>query len=126
MTGGIDGGRHRGPGLLQGLSGKVLVMTILFVMLGEILIFLPSIANFRIQWLKGRIAQAEIAALAAEAAPDRILSADLRTEILKGAGVLVVSLPSPRSCWASAARPRPLIGISTCRTTAAPRSPACR
>jgi signal transduction histidine kinase len=74
------------------LSGKVLVMTILFVMLGEILIFLPSIANFRIQWLKGRIAQAEIAALAAEAAPDRILSADLRTEILKGAGVLVVSL----------------------------------
>jgi len=92
MTGGIDSGRHRGTGLLQGLSGKVLVMTILFVMLGEILIFLPSIANFRIQWLKGRIAQAEIAALAAEAAPDRILSADLRTEILKGAGVLVVSL----------------------------------
>ncbi len=67
-------------------------MTIVFVMLGEVLIFLPSIANFRIQWLKGRIAQAEIAALAAEAAPDRILSSDLRTEILKGAGVLVVSL----------------------------------
>ena len=92
MTGKGDVDRHKAPGLLQGLSGKVLVMTILFVMLGEILIFLPSIANFRIQWLKGRIAQAEIAALAAEAAPDRILSADLRTEILKGAGVLVVSL----------------------------------
>jgi len=92
MTGGTDTGRREGPGLLQGLSGKVLVMTILFVMLGEVLIFLPSIANYRIQWLKGRIAQAEIAALAAEAAPDRILSPDLRTEILKGAGVLVVSL----------------------------------
>lgn len=61
-------------------------------MLGEVLIFLPSIANYRIQWLKGRVAQAEIAALAAEAAPDRILSSDLRTEILKGAGVMVVSL----------------------------------
>lgn len=92
MTGSTDSGRREGPGPFQGLSGKVLVMTILFVMLGEILIFLPSIANFRIQWLKGRIAQAEIAALAAEAAPDRILSHDLRTEILKGAGVLVVSL----------------------------------
>ena len=92
MTSKSDVDRHKAPGLFQGLSGKVLVMTILFVMLGEILIFLPSIANFRIQWLKGRIAQAEIAALAAEAAPDRILSADLRTEILKGAGVLVVSL----------------------------------
>ena len=63
-----------------------------FVMLGEVLIFLPSIANFRIQWLKGRIAQAETATLAAEAAPDRILSNDLRSEILKGAGVIVVSI----------------------------------
>ena len=47
---------------LNGLSGKVLILTVTFVMLGEILIFLPSIANFRIQWMKTRIAQAEIAA----------------------------------------------------------------
>ena len=80
------------PGFFQSLSGKVLVLTIVFVMLGEVLIFLPSIANFRIQWLKGRVAQAEIAALAVEAAPNQILSSDLRSEILKGAGVLVVSL----------------------------------
>lgn len=92
MTTDSKAARRDGPGPLRGLSGKVLVMTVIFVMLGEVLIFLPSIANFRIQWLKGRIAQAEIAALAAEAAPDRILSSDLRTEILKGAGVLVVSL----------------------------------
>jgi signal transduction histidine kinase len=78
--------------LKRGLSGRVLLLTILFVMLGEVLIFLPSIANFRIQWMKSRIAQAEIAALAAEAAPDQILDADLRTEILKGAGVTAVSL----------------------------------
>src|SRR6185295_6751045 len=78
--------------VLRGLSGKLLLLTILFVMLGEILIFLPSIANFRITWLKGRIAQAEIAALAVEAAPDRMVSGDLRSEILMGAGVLVVSL----------------------------------
>ena len=85
------------PGILRGLSGKVLLLTIIFVMLGEVLIFLPSIANFRIQWLKGRIAQAEIAALAAEAAPDQILSSDLRSEILMGAGVLVVSLQKGES-----------------------------
>jgi signal transduction histidine kinase len=80
------------PGLLTGLSGKVLLLTIGFVMLGEVLIFLPSIANFRIQWLKTRISQAEVAALAAEAAPNQILSSDLKSEILNGAGVLVVSL----------------------------------
>src|SRR5438552_951818 len=76
---------------LRGLSGKLLLLTILFVMVGEVLIFFPSIANFRITWLKGRIAQAEIAALAVEAAPDRMLSGDLKSELLKGAGVLVVS-----------------------------------
>ena len=84
--------RAEGPKLFRGLSAKLLALTIAFVLLGEVLIFLPSIANFRIQWLKGRVAQAEIAALAAEAAPDRLLSDDLRSEILKGAGVLVVSL----------------------------------
>ena len=83
---------NRIPGLHQGLSGKLLLLTLLFVMVGEILIFLPSIANFRLNWLKNRIAQAEIAALAVEAAPDKMLSEDLKTEILAGAGVLVVSL----------------------------------
>jgi signal transduction histidine kinase len=87
-----EAARRGEPRPFRGLSAKVLAMTIAFVMLGEVLIFLPSIANYRIQWLKGRIAQAEIAALAVEAAPDRLLSDDLRTEILKGAGVLVVSL----------------------------------
>jgi signal transduction histidine kinase len=81
-----------GPGFFRSLSGKVLTLTVLFVMLGEVLIFAPSIANFRMQFLKARIAQAEIAALAAEAAPDRILDDDLRSEILKGAGVTAVAL----------------------------------
>ncbi|MDE2444773.1 MAG: HAMP domain-containing histidine kinase [Alphaproteobacteria bacterium] len=78
--------------MLTGLSGKVLALTIVFVMLGEVLIFLPSIANFRIQWLKTHVAQAEIAVLAAEAAPGQIVDADLRSTILKGAGVEAVSL----------------------------------
>jgi signal transduction histidine kinase len=85
----------KGSGLLQllrGLSGKVLWLSIIFVLVGETLIFLPSIANFRIQWLKSRIAQAEIAALAAEVAPGKIVDEELRTEILKGAGVTAVSL----------------------------------
>src|SRR4029079_16390537 len=78
--------------LLHGLSGKLLLLTILFVMLGEIFIFLPSIANFRLNWLKNRVAQAEIAALAVQAAPDQMLSEDLKSDLLAGAGVLVVSV----------------------------------
>ena len=97
MRDGENIGQAKQPGVLRGLSGKVLLLTIIFVMLGEVMIFLPSIANFRIQWLKGRIAQAEIAALAVEAAPDQLLSSDLRSELLMGAGVLVVSLQKGES-----------------------------
>ncbi len=49
--------KMKGPGFRASLSGKVLALTIIFVMLGEVLIFLPSIANFRIQWFKSRISR---------------------------------------------------------------------
>jgi signal transduction histidine kinase len=80
------------PHWWRGLSGKLLALTILFVMIGEVLIFLPSIANFRITWLKERVATAEIAALAAEAAPGGQVSDTLRNELLKGAKVRIVAL----------------------------------
>jgi len=78
--------------LWRGLSGKVLLLTIIFVMLGEVLIFLPSIANFRITWLKSRIATAEVAALAVEAAADNMISDKLRLELLRGAEVKIIAL----------------------------------
>lgn len=52
--------RRRGAGL----SAKLLVLTILFVMLAEVLIFVPSIANFRNNWLADRLADAELAVAA--------------------------------------------------------------
>ncbi|HFC04202.1 MAG TPA: HAMP domain-containing histidine kinase, partial [Rhizobiales bacterium] len=78
--------------LWRGLSGKVLLLTIIFVMLGEVLIFLPSIANFRITWLKSRIAASEVAALAVEAAADNMISDQLRLELLRGAEVKIIAL----------------------------------
>jgi hypothetical protein len=52
-----------------GLSGKLLFLTILFVMLAEILIYVPSIANFRLNWLNDRLAAAHAAALVRDAPP---------------------------------------------------------
>ena len=52
-----------------GLSGKLLFLTILFVMVAEILIYVPSIANFRLNWLNDRLAAAHTAALVLDAAP---------------------------------------------------------
>ena len=36
------------PAPRLGLSGKLLMLTIVFVMVAEVLIYLPSIANFRL------------------------------------------------------------------------------
>jgi signal transduction histidine kinase len=85
------------PRFWRGLAGKLLLLTMLIVMLGEVLIFVPSIANFRLTWLENRIATAEIAALTVEAAMGRQLSDELRREILDGAGVKVVALKRDES-----------------------------
>lgn len=47
-----------------GLSTKLLVLTVLFVLLAEVLIFVPSIANFRNAWLDNRLGDAELAVAA--------------------------------------------------------------
>ena len=41
-----------------GLSARLLLLTAVFVMLAEVLIFLPSIANFRVNWLTDRLTAA--------------------------------------------------------------------
>ena len=45
-----------------GLSAKLLVLTSAFVMLAEVLIFVPSIANLRVSWLMDRLTAAQLAA----------------------------------------------------------------
>src|SRR5438309_11271423 len=52
-----------------GLSGKLLLLTLSFVMLAEVLIYVPSIANYRLNWLNDRLSAAYTAALVFEAAP---------------------------------------------------------
>jgi len=49
-----------------GLSGKLLVLTTLFVMIAEVLIYVPSVASFRLTWLNDRLSAAYTAALANE------------------------------------------------------------
>ncbi|MEM7620533.1 MAG: HAMP domain-containing sensor histidine kinase [Pseudomonadota bacterium] len=67
-------------------------MTIVFVMIAEVLIFLPSVANFRKNWLMARLNAAQIAALAVEAAPDNKVPEMLHEELLKNAQVYGVAL----------------------------------
>jgi signal transduction histidine kinase len=77
---------------VPGLSAKLLLLTILFVMLAEVLVFVPSVSNVRRQWLMERLAAAQIASLAAEAAPGGQLPSMLRDELLERAQVKAIAV----------------------------------
>src|SRR5262245_2607444 len=74
-----------------GLSAKLLLLTAVFVMLAEVLIFVPSIANFRINWLSDRLTAARLAGLASQAARDGTIPDQLRDELLRTAQVRAVA-----------------------------------
>jgi signal transduction histidine kinase len=75
-----------------GLSGKLLVLTILFVMIAEVLIYVPSVANFRVMWLNDRLASAYTAALVLDAAPNGVVSDALAKQILNSIGARAVAM----------------------------------
>jgi signal transduction histidine kinase len=85
---------HLRRGLRPGLSGKLLFLTILFVMVAEVLIYVPSIANFRLNWLNDRLAAAHTAALVLDVAPkERVpLPESLAKQILKSIGARAVAM----------------------------------
>lgn len=90
-----------------GLSLRLLLLTTIFVMLAEVLIFMPSVANFRKNWLMERLAAAQIASLAAQASASDTVPQKLSDQLLKktmvhslvvqrnGARVLVLQSPVP-------------------------------
>lgn len=84
------GGKKR-DGFLSTLSGRFLLLTVAFVMLAEVLIFLPSIARFRADYLVQRLEKAQIASLAL-LTTDEMIAPDLEQELLVNAGVFNVVL----------------------------------
>lgn len=93
-------------GLFKGLSAKLLLLTVLFIMLAEILIFVPSVANFRNVWLRTHLETAEAASIVyldsndpmlSDAASQRLLETVLATTIAirrDGASMLIASAPT--------------------------------
>ncbi len=97
--------------MLNTLSGRFLILTIIFVMLAEVLIFVPSIARFREDYLLSRLERGQIASLALLA--DDMIDADLEEELLRNAEVfnvvlrrnearqLILASPMPKPIYAT-------------------------
>ena len=81
----------RRQSFLNTLSGRFLMLTVIFVMLAEIMIFVPSIARYRADYMLTRLKQAQIAALTQLATEDMI-TPELEAELLANAEVFNVVL----------------------------------
>ena len=89
-TGQRSAARNWGPGL----SSRLFVLTISFILIAEAFIFLPSAANFRSAWLNERVDMAQTAVLALEAAPERRVSDELSRRLLENARIVAVATGS--------------------------------
>lgn len=76
--------------MLNTLSGRFLILTTVFVLIAELLIFVPSVARFREDYFLNHLERAQIASLALLA--EDMISQDLEAELLENAGVYNVVL----------------------------------
>ncbi|MGY6696262.1 MAG: sensor histidine kinase [Roseinatronobacter sp.] len=77
--------------VVNSLSARFLWLVVIFVMLAEVLIFVPSVARFREDYLLARLERAQIASLALLAS-DGSIAGELAGELLENAGVFNVVL----------------------------------
>jgi signal transduction histidine kinase len=63
-----------------------------FVMVAEVLIYAPSVANFRLNWLKSRVDNGYLAVLALESVPVDALNDDLKRALLDQVGVRLIGI----------------------------------
>jgi signal transduction histidine kinase len=75
----------------RGLPAKLIIMTAAFVLLAETLIFLPSIASYRVTWLEARLTAAQLAALTSDAFPGGQIPSALRADLLRTAQVRAIA-----------------------------------
>ncbi len=83
------------PPLGRGLSAKILALSVAFLLLGEILIYLPSIARFRLTYLEERIARAHLATLSFDPTGSLPVAMEIEDAILGRLGVVQIRLIRP-------------------------------
>ena len=91
------------PGTL-GLSGRLILLTLLFMMLAEILIYVPALATFRAGWIRDRVMGAQMIALALASAPTGAPSAELEERLSAGLrGAQAIGVRASGTRWLMAA-----------------------
>ncbi|SLN25393.1 Nitrogen regulation protein NR(II) [Oceanibacterium hippocampi] len=85
------------PVAADSLSARLLVLTVAFVMLSEVLIFVPSVAFFRVNYLEKMVESAHLASLTLISSPDYMISEALKEELLAAIGARAIAFKSPNT-----------------------------
>src|SRR5436305_4751867 len=80
---------------MRSLSARLLVLTVFFVMLSEVFIFVPSVARFRMTYFDNHLAAAHLPSLALAASPNGKLDQPRTNLILRDVGAQAVILHRP-------------------------------
>lgn len=83
------------PVVRLGLSARLLGLTVIFVMLAEVFIYVPSISQFRKVYLEEQLEKANIAVLATKANPEQKVAKGLTMDLLFHAGAYAIVLKTP-------------------------------
>src|SRR6266851_4611648 len=81
--------------LFRSLSARLLVLTVFFVMLSEVLIFVPSVARYRMTYFDNHLAAGHLASLALAASPTGKLDQPMTNLLLRDVGAHAVILHRP-------------------------------
>jgi hypothetical protein len=89
-----DAGKQaeRSVPLSRGLSSKLLLLTVAFVLFAEVLFFLPSISSFRIRWLEERLATAAAVATILVQGDPTTLSRSAQNDVLMAIGAKAIAV----------------------------------
>lgn len=75
-----------------GLSARLFLVTVAFVALAEIMVYVPAVASYRKNWLADRMTAAAVAALVLDATPDHHVSDALVQRLLTGVGAREIAV----------------------------------
>jgi len=76
------------------LSWKLLFLTIIFVMVSEVLIYVPTVANFRLTWLSDRLAMADAASTLIADSDASSIPQEIQDDILAAVGATAIAIRS--------------------------------
>lgn len=77
---------------IRGLQTKLIILTIVFVMIAEVLAFVPSVANMRLRWIEDRLDNAAAASLVFDGQKNMALPENVQTDTLMATGTKSIVL----------------------------------